>query len=73
MAEDITDFRDQLTMLAECVEILEQTFVSKGKVNIKVDLKESDNTDLCMKLNNNINSNSFVVILGTVEFTFSKT
>ena len=38
MAKSIEDFRNQLTKLAEAVEILEGTFINEGDIEIKVKL-----------------------------------
>lgn len=72
MEENKTSFRDHLTLLAESVELIEQTFLSKGEVEIKVKLEDAHYQELCMNLNNNINSNDFIIILGNINFTFSK-
>jgi len=40
MAENIENFRDQLTKLAESVELLENTFLNEGEIEIKVSLYE---------------------------------
>lgn len=72
MEENKTSFRDHLTLLAESVELIEQTFLSKGEVEIKVKLEDVHYQELCMNLNNNINSNDFIIILGNINFTFSK-
>jgi hypothetical protein len=72
MEENKTSFRDHLTLLAESVELIEQTFLSKGEVEVKVKLEDAHYQELCMNLNNNINSNDFIIILGNINFTFSK-
>ena len=69
---NIENFRDQLTKLAESVEILENTFLNDGIIEIKVSLEEDTFLDLMKNLNNKINDNKIVVSIGNVDFTFLK-
>lgn len=72
MAKNIENFRDQLTKLAESVEILENTFLNDGNIEIKVSLNEDTFLDLIKNLNNKTNDNKVVISIGNVDFTFSK-
>ena len=53
MAKDIENFRDQLTKLAEAVEILENTFVNDGDIQVNVTLDETKYQSLMRTLNTN--------------------
>ena len=52
MAKSIEDFRNQLTKLAEAVEILESTFINEGDIEIKVKLNEQTYNLLMVNLDN---------------------
>ncbi len=72
MAKDIENFRDQLTKLAEAVEILENTFVNDGDIQINVTLDETKYQSLMRTLNYQSNDTKCIVSIGNVDFTFLK-
>ena len=72
MAKDIENFRDQLTKLAEAVEILETTFINDGDVSVNVILDETKYQSLMRTLNYQSNETKCIVSIGNVDFTFSK-
>jgi hypothetical protein len=72
MAENIENFRDQLTKLAESVELLENTFLNEGEIEIKVSLYEGTFLELMKNLNNKSSDNKVVISIGKVDFTFLK-
>jgi hypothetical protein len=72
MAKNIENFRDQLAKLAESVELLENTFISEGEVEIKVKLNEQTFNNLMLNLNNQPNSTNCVISIGSINFTFLK-
>ena len=72
MAKDIENFRDQLTKLAEAVEILENTFVNDGDIQVNVTLDETKYQSLMRTLNYQSNDNKCIVSIGNVDFTFLK-
>ena len=72
MAKDIENFRDQLTKLAEAVEILENTFVKDGDIQVNVTLDETKYQSLMRTLNYQSNDTKCIVSIGNVDFTFLK-
>jgi hypothetical protein len=72
MAKDIENFRDQLTKLAEAVEILENTFINDGDIQVNVTLDETKYQSLMRTLNYQSNDIKCVVSIGNVDFTFLK-
>ena len=72
MAKDIENFRNQLTKLAEAVEILENTFVNDGDIQVNVTLDETKYQSLMRTLNYQSNDTKCIVSIGNVDFTFSK-
>jgi hypothetical protein len=72
MAKDIESFRDQLTKLAEAVEILENTFINDGDIQVSVTLDDEKYQNLMRTLNYRSNDTKCVVSIGNVDFTFSK-
>ena len=72
MAEDIENFRDQLTKLAEAVEILENTFINDGDIQVNVTLDETKYQSLMRTLNYQSNDTKCIVSIGNVDFTFLK-
>lgn len=72
MAKNIENFRDQLAKLAESVEILENTFISDGDVEINVKLDEESYNSLMINLNNQANKNNCIVSIGSINFIFLK-
>jgi hypothetical protein len=72
MAKDIENFRDQLTKLAEAVEILENTFVNDGDIQVNVTLDETKYQSLMRTLNYQSNDTKCIVSIGNVDFTFLK-
>ena len=53
MAKNIENFRDELTKLAEVVEILEKSFLSKGDIKVEVSLDDDTFSNLLKTLRNN--------------------
>ena len=72
MAKDIENFRNQLTKLAEAVEILENTFVNDGDIQVNVTLDETKYQSLMRTLNYQSNDTKCIVSIGNVDFTFLK-
>ena len=72
MAKDIENFRNQLTKLAEAVEILENTFVNDGDIQVNVTLDETKYKSLMRTLNYQSNDTKCIVSIGNVDFTFLK-
>ena len=72
MAKDIENFRDQLTKLAEAVEILENTFVNDGDIQVNVTLDETKYQSLMRTLNYQSTDTKCIVSIGNVDFTFLK-
>jgi len=72
MAKDIENFRYQLTKLAEAVEILENTFVNDGDIQVNVTLDETKYQSLMRTLNYQSNDTKCIVSIGNVDFTFLK-
>jgi hypothetical protein len=72
MAKNIENFRDQLTKLAESVEILENTFLNEGNIEIKVSLDEDTFLSLMDNLKNKNKEDKVVISIGNVDFTFLK-
>ena len=72
MAKNIENFRDQLSKLAESVEILENTFLNEGNIEVKVSLSEDTFYGLMNSLNNRSDDNKVVVSIRNVDFTFLK-
>ena len=72
MAKDIENIRDQLTKLAEAVEILENTFVNDGDIQVNVTLDETKYQSLMRTLNYQSNDTKCIVSIGNVDFTFLK-
>jgi hypothetical protein len=72
MAKNIENFRDQLTKLAESVEILENTFLNEGNIEIKVSLDEDTFLSLMDNLKNKNKEDKVVISIGSVDFTFLK-
>lgn len=73
MGKVIENFRDELAKLAQAVEILEGTFVSDSKQEIKITLDEQTYNSLMLQLNNFSNDNQCIISLGNAQFIFSKT
>jgi len=72
MAKDIENFRDQLTKLAKAVEILENTFINDGDIQVNVTLDETKYQSLMRTLNYQSNDTKCIVSIGNVDFTFLK-
>jgi len=72
MAKDIENFRYQLTKLAEAVEILENTFINDGDIQVNVTLDETKYQSLMRTLNYQSNDTKCIVSIGNVDFTFLK-
>jgi hypothetical protein len=73
MAKSIEDFRDQLTKLAESVEILENSFLINGDISVTTKLPEEDFNKLMRSLNNQSKENRCVLSIGNVDFIFLNT
>jgi len=73
MGKDIEDFRDQLTKLAESVEILENSFLINGDISVTTKLPEEDFNKLMRSLNNQSKENRCVLSIGNVDFIFLNT
>lgn len=73
MAKSIEDFRNQLTKLAEAVEILEGTFINEGDIEIKVKLNEQTYNLLMVNLDNKKINDNCTISIGSINFTFLKT
>ena len=69
MGKDIENFRDQLTKLAESVEILENSFLINGDISVTTKLPEEDFN----KLMNQSKENRCVLSIGSVDFIFLNT
>lgn len=72
MGKVIENFRDELAKLAQAVEILEGTFVSDSKQEIKITLDEQTYNNLMLQLNNFSNDKQCIISLGNAQFIFSK-
>lgn len=72
MGKVIENFRDELAKLAQAVEILEGTFVSDSKQEIKITLDEQTYNSLMLQLNNFSNDKQCIISLGNAQFIFSK-
>lgn len=72
MGKVIENFRDELKKLAQAVEILETTFISDAKQDIKITLDEQTFNSLMLQLNNFSNENQCIIYLGNTQFIFSK-
>jgi hypothetical protein len=72
MGKNIENFRDQLGKLAEAVEILENTFINNGDLEIKVSLDKDTFISLISHLNNKSKDDRCVISIGNANFTFSK-
>ena len=72
MAKSIEDFRNQLTKLAEAVEILESTFINEGDIEIKVKLNEQTYNLLMVNLDNKKINDNCTIYIGSIDFTFLK-
>ena len=70
MGKDIENFRDQLTKLAESVEILENSFLINGDISVTTKLPEEDFNKLMRSLNNQSKENRCVLSIGNVDFIF---
>jgi|APGre2960657373_1045057.scaffolds.fasta_scaffold00996_2 hypothetical protein len=73
MGKDIENFRDQLTKLAESVEILENSFLINGDISVTTKLPEEDFNKLMRSLNNQSKENRCVLSIGNVDFIFLNT
>ena len=62
MAKNIENFRDELTKLAEVVEILEKSFLSKGDIKVEVSLDDDTFSNLLktLRYNRHIDMNEFI-------------
>jgi hypothetical protein len=72
MAKNIENFRDELTKLAEVVEILEKSFLSKGDIKVEVLLDDDTFSNLLKTLRNNSEDLKCIISIGDVDFTFLK-
>lgn len=72
MAKNIENFRDELTKLAEVVEILEKSFFSKGNITVEVSLDDDTFSNLLKTLRNNSSDTKCTISIGDVDFTFLK-
>lgn len=72
MAKNIENFRDELTKLAEVVEILEKSFLSKGDIKVEVSLDDDTFSNLLKTLRNNSEDLKCIISIGDVDFTFLK-
>lgn len=71
MAENNENFRDELTKLANVVEILENSFVGSGTVDIEIKITEDKLNYLRLNLNTPKNDKVIINIERT-NFIFSK-
>jgi len=72
MGKVIENFRDELAKLAQAVEVLETTFISDSKQEIKITLDEQTSNSLMLQLNNFSNDKQCIISLGNTQFIFSK-
>ena len=72
MAKNIENFRDELTKMAQAVEMLENSFIGQDLDEIKVSLDEDTFNRLMIELNNNSNDNKCTVSIGSANFIFLK-
>lgn len=72
MAKNIENFRDELTKLAEVVEILEKSFLSKGDIKVEVSLDDDTFSNLLKTLRNNSEDLKCIISIGDIDFTFLK-
>ena len=72
MAKNIENFRDELTKMAQAVEMLENSFIGQDLDEIKVSLDEDTFNRLMIELNNNSNDNKCTVSIGRANFIFLK-
>ena len=70
MGETETNFRDELTKLAEISEIFENSIFGKGKMSVIVELEKDDYREVVGLLSpRDINSKSIVINISDMEFT----
>jgi hypothetical protein len=70
MGETETNFRDELTKLAEISEIFENSIFGKGKMSVIVELEKEDYREVVGFLSpRDINSKSIVINISDMEFT----
>lgn len=70
MGETETNFRDELTKLAEISEIFENSIFGKGKMSVIVELEKEDYREVVGFLSpRDINSKSIVINISGMEFT----
>ena len=70
MGETETNFRDELTKLAEISEIFENSIFGKGKMSVIVELNKEDYREVVGFLSpRDINSKSIVINISDMEFT----
>jgi hypothetical protein len=72
MVEDKESFRDELIKLAEIVEKIEDTFLTKSDINITTKMEENDFHKLLYLLNYNTNDTKCIISIGDINFTFLK-
>lgn len=70
MGETETNFRDELTKLAEISDIFENSIFGKGKMSVIVELNNNDYKEVVGFLSpKDINSKSIVINISDMEFT----
>ena len=70
MGETETNFRDELTKLAEISEIFDNSIFGKGKMSVIVELEKEDYREVVGFLSpRDINSKSIVINISDMEFT----
>ena len=70
MGETETNFRDELTKLAEISEIFDNSIFGKGKMSVIVELNKEDYREVVGFLSpRDINSKSIVINISDMEFT----
>lgn len=71
MGEDNEEFRTQLTLLAEVVELLEKSFINKDYTDIKISIDEDKFNYLSLNLNNN-SKDRIIINISNYNFIFLK-
>jgi hemerythrin len=71
MAEIEEGFREQLSLLAEISEILDKTVLSKGKVDVLVELEEEEFNYIINHFREIDRKNDkFVISISNLDYTF---
>jgi len=71
MAEIEEGFREQLSLLAEVSDILDKTVLSKGKIDVLVELEEKEFNYIINHFREiDRKNNKFVISISNLDYTF---